>query len=415
MMGDKLAENGQKLQILAPSKLPTKNMRTRLIEILATTADSDFPERAYPTRAANSGSPFASGSRSPVLRIRGGSRGAVPGVEAKAGAGSAAPVPRGPSPDKGPEKAGNAVSGPGGAESEAGGGAPKRRLAIRTSGAAVAPPGAISGANQDMSTRSPLLPLPKDGNSAPPFASPMPPLPKLPPVPSSSVKYPRKKSIRRTKKPMFGRRLAIGAGLACLLLVGAFWGHRSGVDGLVLTWLGVSTVEAPVVSRVETPPDRPITQRVSEPPVAAPKVVAIGELATVAGSSSWDMADAGWAPVVPPTGGGPGKAAAGKAPAVSEPVTKPSPAPAPKPAPAHTSPAEPKRPTASKAFQQFVEGLRVTGVVRQTPVRAIIDGGTVFAGDIIEPTMGIRFTGADFEQRQLIFEDRNRAQLKIYF
>jgi hypothetical protein len=151
--------------------------------------------------------------------------------------------------------------------------------------------------------------------------------------------------------------------------------------------------------------------------VNAEPAVEIGRLATVPVSVAWEMADTGWAGsnvVVETIQSAP----VGPAAPVAEARPEVMPARVPANAAPVTAPvevAEPRRPAASNAFQVFVESLRVTGVLQQTPVRAIIDGSTVFAGDVLEPAQGIRLIGADFEQRQLIFEDKTRAQVKTFY
>ncbi len=69
------------------------------------------------------------------------------------------------------------------------------------------------------------------------------------------------------------------------------------------------------------------------------------------------------------------------------------------------------RPPASIQFQAYVGGLRITGVLQRERVRALIDGRTVFAGDMVDAALGIRLTGADFVARQLVFEDATGAQI----
>ncbi len=69
------------------------------------------------------------------------------------------------------------------------------------------------------------------------------------------------------------------------------------------------------------------------------------------------------------------------------------------------------RPPASIQFQAYVGSLRITGVLQRERVRALIDGRTVFAGDMVDAALGIRLTGADFVARQLVFEDATGAQI----
>ncbi len=88
--------------------------------------------------------------------------------------------------------------------------------------------------------------------------------------------------------------------------------------------------------------------------------------------------------------------------AVQTPVVAP-------PAPATPPPAD--RPPASVQFQAYIGSLRITGVLQRDRVRALIDGRTVFAGDMVDAALGIRLTGADFTARQLVFEDATGAQI----
>lgn len=63
---------------------------------------------------------------------------------------------------------------------------------------------------------------------------------------------------------------------------------------------------------------------------------------------------------------------------------------------------------ASAAFREFVANAKVSGVAE---TRALINGRLVRAGEIIDPTFGIRFLGVDRETKQLIFQDFSGAQV----
>lgn len=80
--------------------------------------------------------------------------------------------------------------------------------------------------------------------------------------------------------------------------------------------------------------------------------------------------------------------------------------------PANLSTSSP-RPRASIAFQAYVEALRITGVLQRERVRAVIDGRTVFAGDMVDAVLGVRLVSADLVSRLLWFEDATGAQLSL--
>ncbi len=63
---------------------------------------------------------------------------------------------------------------------------------------------------------------------------------------------------------------------------------------------------------------------------------------------------------------------------------------------------------ASAAFREFVANAKISGVAE---TRALINGRLVRTGEIVDPTLGIRFQGVDRESKQLIFRDSSGAQV----
>ncbi|MBC8008495.1 MAG: hypothetical protein H7067_00180, partial [Burkholderiales bacterium] len=79
------------------------------------------------------------------------------------------------------------------------------------------------------------------------------------------------------------------------------------------------------------------------------------------------------------------------------------------------APATPARPAPGAAFTGVLERLKITGVLQGEPVRAIIDGRLVQAGDLVEVAREVRLVGLDVAGRQLIFEDRTTARASVRY
>ncbi len=94
------------------------------------------------------------------------------------------------------------------------------------------------------------------------------------------------------------------------------------------------------------------------------------------------------------------------------------PVPAPE-TPAATAPSvpppPPPPPAPSARFVRYSESIRVSGVFQGTPARALVDGRLVRAGDLIEPTLGIKFIAVDAETKHLILEEASGARLRVKY
>lgn len=433
------------------------DMRKRLILVLAETMDVDYAERSYPALSKEKvGRPVSTDSRPPVLRLRGGASVSVQEAVAAlvSGTAPAAPVPapaQAPTPGAASplaplaplvqptgrpmmnQKSVAAGSRPPTAETATplpAGEPPavRRKLEVRTGSVpAPAPSGsapAFAG-GPSVATRAPLLPLPIDaalGGNVPAVMIPMPT------ATAAAAKGSGPKVAAGGKK---NSPVGFGAVLVSLLLVlflgGLFWMQRGGEEGPkpVETVVSENVSPAPAAGDAVAGAGQPETV----PAVKYVSAVEIGKLATVSGTVAWEMADAGWtganlvsdaaaAEVAAPVASVPSVASVAPVAAGAEPRPAGGQAKAPVKGATVAKEAtatEPRRPEPSKAFEVFVGSLKVSGVLRQTPVRAIIDGETVFAGDVLETGQGIRLVGADFEQRQLIFEDKTRAQVKVFY
>lgn len=420
------------------AEVASSDLRKRLILALAETRDADYAPRSYPVLAADRGGRAVStDSRPPVLRMRSGASVSVQEAVAAVATGVVPPAPpKSVTPIAPPtgrpmmnQKAEAPPAQPASAPAQSG--APltvRRKLEVRAGAAPASMPSAppvLIGAPA-FTTPAPLIPLPIDaalGGKASAFPFPVAPKP--------GAKVEAKAPPPRKKNAPVGVGAILVSLCLVLFLAGLFWMQRG----------DAAAEKAGVTAVAETAPSASIDASstaaqpvVNETPSPTP-VLEVAKLATVSSSVAWEMADAGWAgtsvvnytPTVP---------AVDLAASATTPSTQPTPpkpsaqvaavnpavaSEAKAPAPAHTNKANvkpaaaPSRPEPSKAFQVFVDSLKVSGVLQQTPVRAIIDGGTVFAGDMIEPTQGIRLVGANFEQRELIFEDKTRAQVKIFY
>jgi hypothetical protein len=63
-------------------------------------------------------------------------------------------------------------------------------------------------------------------------------------------------------------------------------------------------------------------------------------------------------------------------------------------------------PRASAAFKRFVADARITGVFQGTPPRALINGRTVRAGEVVDLALGVVFDSIDSEAKTITFKDR---------
>jgi hypothetical protein len=72
-------------------------------------------------------------------------------------------------------------------------------------------------------------------------------------------------------------------------------------------------------------------------------------------------------------------------------------------------------PEATAPFRSFVANAKVSGVFQGTPSRAVINGKLTRAGDVVEPGLGITFTGIDSDRRHLVFKDRTGATVSRRF
>ena len=87
--------------------------------------------------------------------------------------------------------------------------------------------------------------------------------------------------------------------------------------------------------------------------------------------------------------------------------------PEPTPAPVPSGP--PPVPKASARFVRYAESIRVSGVFQGSPARALIDGRLVRQGEIVEPSLGVKFADIDVEAKQIILEDAAGAQVKVKY
>lgn len=70
---------------------------------------------------------------------------------------------------------------------------------------------------------------------------------------------------------------------------------------------------------------------------------------------------------------------------------------------------------ASPAFRTWVAQARISGVFQGTPARALINGKTVPAGQIVDETLGITFEGLDPTAKLLIFRDASGVSVTRKF
>ena len=110
--------------------------------------------------------------------------------------------------------------------------------------------------------------------------------------------------------------------------------------------------------------------------------------------------------------------------ALENPAPAPAPAPAPVPAkpetvqptPATVPSAPPPPvpvvvPKASNAFKAFVSEAKISGVFQGTPARALINGRTVRAGDLVNKELGVYFESIDVSTKMITFVDEAGARV----
>jgi len=73
------------------------------------------------------------------------------------------------------------------------------------------------------------------------------------------------------------------------------------------------------------------------------------------------------------------------------------------------------RPAPSTEFLTKTKQFKISGVARGTPVRVILDGKMLRVGDLVDPSLGIKLTAADVENKTLTFEDPSGAQVPIRY
>jgi hypothetical protein len=66
---------------------------------------------------------------------------------------------------------------------------------------------------------------------------------------------------------------------------------------------------------------------------------------------------------------------------------------------------------ASPEFKNWVAQARVSGVFRGSPARALINGRTVSAGQIVDEKLEITFEGIDASSKNLVFRDHTGASV----
>lgn len=357
--------------------------RRRLVRALADARDEEYPEREYPVTATESGPHEQAFGRPAADMIM---------IERIL--------------DDMLEKLSSAPGKPATATKRA---KPTLRLSTNTQ-----PPVPSSQATHPMAAATPLLPLPGPGPATPPKGT-TPPFPTRPPFPPQPPNLAALRAGASQRKAKSRRKLPLmvtTAGLLIVVVASWFWQRKGG-----------ASTSATVVVPTET---------------EARTRIALRTLTTVTDEGAWQVdaelsGDVDFIRATPP-------APEPVAPAETEPESASSVAPPPPlaspgiertpttnperppspavaastvaaPLPDH-SPATP-RPKASIAFQAYVGALRITGVLQRERVRAVIDGRTVFAGDMVDAVLGVRLVGADLNGRLLWFEDATGAQLSL--
>jgi hypothetical protein len=70
---------------------------------------------------------------------------------------------------------------------------------------------------------------------------------------------------------------------------------------------------------------------------------------------------------------------------------------------------------ATPAFRSWVAQARISGIFQGSPPRALINGKTVAAGQIVDDVLEITFEGIDSTAKQLIFRDATGASVMRKF
>ena len=89
-------------------------------------------------------------------------------------------------------------------------------------------------------------------------------------------------------------------------------------------------------------------------------------------------------------------------------TVQPTPAPVPSAPPPPASVVVPK---ASNAFKAFVSEAKISGVFQGTPARALINGRTVRAGDLVNKELGVYFESIDVSTKMITFVDEAGARV----
>jgi hypothetical protein len=216
--------------------------------------------------------------------------------------------------------------------------------------------------------------------------------------------------------PMHRRSFKIGvliavAGVALLLIVGAL---------VVWKMLG-SDSSAPVVADnppapVEKPaasaktPEGPTPSATLNEVAAMPKKTidhakSVIDQRTAQEESRAEEAFALENPTVPqPSAPAPSTAAQPAKPETVQPAPAPAPSAPPPPAPVVV-------PKASNAFKAFVSEAKISGVFQGTPPRALINGRTVRAGELVNKELGVSFESIDVSTKTITFVDEAGARV----
>jgi len=72
-------------------------------------------------------------------------------------------------------------------------------------------------------------------------------------------------------------------------------------------------------------------------------------------------------------------------------------------------------PAASPAFRNWVANARINGVFQGTPARALINGRTFRAGQVIDDDLGIVFQGLTDDAKSIVFRDASGATITRRF
>jgi hypothetical protein len=77
--------------------------------------------------------------------------------------------------------------------------------------------------------------------------------------------------------------------------------------------------------------------------------------------------------------------------------------------------ATPTSPEPSQRFVKWGSALKITGVFQGSPSRALIEGRLIREGEVIEPIMGVVFSGVDATNKQVILQDETGAQVRLKY